>query len=224
MDMKISGSGKIPAGEYDDIKISGSGKLFGLVKCKSFKSSGSTHGENLECESLIKSSGTLKVDGFIKTNDIKSSGTLKCKGDIKGNTLISYGSLEVEGSIEAEKIKVNGSIYCFGLLNAEDVEIKFDHRGIIDRVGGNNISIKLSNAKRIFRKLPLISPISKKVFGDFKVNNYIEGDEITIEGVNCPRVTGRVIIIEKDCEIDLVQYSENVIVSQKAKVNKLEKL
>ena len=33
MDMKISGSGSIPAGEYDVIKISGSGNIGGKVKC-----------------------------------------------------------------------------------------------------------------------------------------------------------------------------------------------
>ena len=70
----------------------------------------------------------------------------------------------------------------------------------------------------------MVSLISKKVFGDMKVKNYIEGDKITLEAVKCPRVTGWIVVIEKGCEIDLVQYSENVKISKKAKVNKLEKI
>ena len=44
MDMKISGSGVIGAGEYEDIRISGSGRLQGLVRCKSFAASGAAFG------------------------------------------------------------------------------------------------------------------------------------------------------------------------------------
>ena len=41
MDMNISGSGKIPAGEYDQIKVSGSAEMQGTVRCTRLHVSGS---------------------------------------------------------------------------------------------------------------------------------------------------------------------------------------
>ena len=40
-DMKISGSGSISSGVYNDIKISGSGGILGDVDCNDIKISGS---------------------------------------------------------------------------------------------------------------------------------------------------------------------------------------
>ena len=37
MDFKISGSGQIGAGDYDDVKISGSGKACGFIRCHDFQ-------------------------------------------------------------------------------------------------------------------------------------------------------------------------------------------
>ena len=49
IDMRISGSGNIPSGEYNKVSVSGSGHLIGKVRCVSFFSSGSSKGEDIEC-------------------------------------------------------------------------------------------------------------------------------------------------------------------------------
>ena len=57
-----------------------------------------------------------------------------------------------------------------------------------------------------------------------RVKTSIEGDEIALEGVIAPRVSGRVVAIGAGCEIDLVQYSEQVEISPEATVGKTEQI
>ena len=56
------------------------------------------------------------------------------------------------------------------------------------------------------------------------MKNSVEGDDIALEGVTAPRVSGRVVAIGEGCEIDLVQYSEQVEISPEAKVGRTEKI
>ena len=52
----------------------------------------------------------------------------------------------------------------------------------------------------------------------------IEADTVALENVRAPRVSGRVVAIGEDCEIELVQYSEQIEISPRAKVGRTEKL
>ena len=57
-----------------------------------------------------------------------------------------------------------------------------------------------------------------------KVSESIEGDEIIIEHTNAKTVTGRNVKIGEKCEIGLVQYSESIEISPKAKIGRCEKI
>ena len=52
MDMKLSGSGVITAGDYEKVRICGSGKMDGLVRCDSLHISGSVNGCELQCREM----------------------------------------------------------------------------------------------------------------------------------------------------------------------------
>ena len=73
-------------------------------------------------------------------------------------------------------------------------------------------------------KLPLFSALARRASAGVSVVTSIEGDEIALEGVSCPRVTGRIVAIERGCNIELVQYSETVEISPDAKVGRTEKI
>lgn len=241
MDMRISGSGKVPSGEYNHVSISGSGSLVGAVRCVSFSSSGASHGESIECSDTFKISGASSFSGTVKANYVGASGSfscgdlvadeklsvsgsVKCKGDVKGNLLSVSGSLKVDGDVEGEKVRVSGVLNCGGLLNAEDIEIEFERDMKIGSIGGSKIVIYPRNQRKVFARLPLFSSLAKHAGGSVSVASSIEGDEIALEGVECPRVTGRVVAIERGCSIDLVQYSETVEISPDAKVGRTEKI
>ena len=71
--------------------------------------------------------------------------------------------------------------------------------------------------------MPLFSAL-KGGSGMIFVENSIEGDNVALENVKVPRVSGRVVAIGEDCEIELVQYSDQVEISPKAKVGRTEKI
>ena len=242
MDMIISGSGQIASGEYDNIKISGSGKLNGLIRCKSLHCSGSAKGDaEIECENDLQTSGSGKFDRHVKAGsvsvsggfgcggnltvqkELKISGGAKCGGSAKAGSISVSGGLSIKGDAEAETVKVFGILNCGGLLNAESIEIRFKEGMEIGSIGGSRINIYPEALVKRKVKLPLFSSLVKGAAA-VRVNNSIEGDIIALEGVVTPRVSGRIVAISDGCEIDLVQYSEQIEVSPNAKVGKTEKI
>ena len=242
MNMHISGSGNIPAGEYEKVSVSGSARLHGLVRCNSFATSGSSAGESIECSENFKISGSSAFSGnvsagyigisgsfscggeLISSGKIICSGSAKCEKSIKCDELSVSGSIKIGEDVEAEKIKIDGIINCSGLLNAEDVEIKFDKGMDIGSIGGSKIIIIKEPKRKFGERLPLLSSLVKKINGNVHVEGSIEGDEIALESVTCPRVTGRVVAVGAGCDIDLVQYSDQIEISPDARVGKTEKI
>ena len=242
MNMNIAGCGNIPAGEYEKISVSGSGKLHGSIRCSSFSSSGSSKGERIECSDSFKVAGSshftdnvkakkvslagsFKCDGSITADEkISCAGSVKCLKNIKCDLLSVGGTLVVGGDIEAETVKADGTLNCEGLLNAENIEIKFHNELNIGSIGGSKIVIMKNESKKAITKLPLFSSIVKSTVGQACITSSIEGDEIALEHISCPRVTGRVVAIGEGCNIDLIQYSEDIEISPDATVLKYEKI
>jgi len=155
-------------------------------------------------------------------DEIKVSGGFKCKGNVKCTSLRVSGGINVGGGIEAEDVFISGSIKCDGLLNAEKIEIRFDRSaGKVGSIGGSDIKIYCEGKKGV-KRLPLLS---KLVGGNgFTVTESIEGETIALEDVSAPLVVGKIVAIGAGCEIDLVQYSEEIELHPEAKVAKYEKI
>lgn len=241
MNVNISGCGQIASGEYESISISGSGKLNGLVRCNSFSTAGSSRGGELDCKGAVRVSGSssftktirggsLSVTGALDNGgdlviqgEIKCSGSLECGGSIHCGSLKVSGEAEADGGVEAESVTVSGTLDCEGLLNAETVVITGTGMKI-GSVGGSNIAIHRGNTMSKLSKIPILSSVIKTVSGMVEVPGGIEGDTIVLENVKTPSVSGRIVTIGEDCDIDLVQYSEEITVSPKAKVGRTEQV
>ena len=170
-------------------------------------------------------SGSFSCGGELVSNGkIICSGGAKCEKSIKCDELAVSGSIKIGEDVEAEKIKIDGIINCSGLLNAEDIEIKFDKGMDIGSIGGSKIIIIKEPKRKFGERLPLLSSLVKKINGNVHVEGSIEGDEIALEAVTCPRVTGRVVAVGAGCDIDLVQYSDQIEISPDANVGKTEKI
>ena len=247
--MNISGSGHIPAGEYNEnISISGSGKINGNLRCLSISCSGSTKAEgsvfcngDFKCSGSahlkkelhaknITASGSLRVeDNIFAENIVRVSGGMVCKGELKSVSVCCAGSIEVSGDMEAEEFKSAGKLICGGLLNAEKINISLDGAGgRVGSIGGSEIRIywdpKNPRSKKLGR-MPLFSRlVNEDAQGCFIVEEQIEGDMVAIECVKVPKVVGRVVAIGTDCEIDLVQYTEEIEIHPDAKIGKCEKI
>ncbi len=209
MEMKISGSGKIPAGEYSNIQISGAGELFGTVRCDSFASSGSAKGEDIICSGELKVSGSGSFRGDISAKKVAVSGSMACNEITAGDTVWVSGSLRTK-SVTAKSVTVNGAVSCEEHLRAEDVSITYGGRMSIGSIAGGKIHMRKSG--------------TCLMVGNVTVTTSIEGDEVGLERITCPQVTGRAVSIGKGCQIDLVQYSETLEISKRAKVKRTEKI
>lgn len=243
MDMNIAGSGQIAPGEYDTIRVSGSGQLGDAVRCENLYTSGAVSGKTVICNNELHTAGSCRFSGTVTAGSVAFSGGSHVDGDlvatekiviaggncvggdIRCKQLQIAGKSEVGGDVEAETAKIRGIIYCAGLINAEEVEIEYEETSEVGSIGGSKILIYKrhgSEKKKKFR-LPLFSRLVKKVAdGVVQVKTSVEGDEIALEGVKTPRVSGRVVAIGAGCEIDLVQYSEQVEISPEATVGKME--
>ena len=244
--MNISGSGSVAAGEYNErISISGSGKINGNVRCIGVSCSGSMRSVgNLECSENVGVSGSahfeksiaadnVSVSGSVRVDEdinakgsVKISGSAKIGGSVKCSLLSCSGSVDIGGEGEAEEIRISGRINCAGLLNAEKIAIRLDGFNVtskIGSIGGGEIMIRNDRTGERISRLPLF----KKLVGNggaVCVDELIEGDVVAIESVKSPKVVGRVVAIGADCEIDLVQYSEEIEIDPNARVAKYEKM
>lgn len=225
MDMRIAGTGKIPEGEYNKIKLSGSTRLFGLVKCASFSSAGTSRGESIECNGELRVSGKSAFFGNAKAKIIRVSGSFSCGGEteaeeisiygkakcvksVKCKSIKVFGSLSTEGDIHAESVKAAGAVNC-GSINSEIIEIQTDKSMNIGKMSGRKITVGRKRISILLKRRLTASSI--------------EGDEIFLEYVTCPFVKGRSVKIGKGCKIGLVQYSEEFSASPKAKIENTEK-
>ena len=245
--MHISGSGHIPAGEYNDkISISGSGRLDGNIRCTSLSVSGSAHcAGDLACTENIVVSGSGHFDGNITSKSmtvsgsthiggdltikeiVRVSGSVKVDGEIKSGAVHSAGVLKVEKGIEAEEFRAAGAIDCGGLLNAETVDISMDGRAHsrVGSIGGGEIRIHRREKNRTEkRRLPLFSRLVNGGGSDLTVSELVEGDVVALECVKAPTVVGRVVAIGADCEIGLVQYTEECEIHPDARVERYEQI
>ncbi len=245
MDLNISGSGQVTPGEYGTIRVSGSAHLGDAVRCKSLHVAGSANGYNVVCENDIRISGSCGFSGNVSAGSlgvsggsafggdieveerVTISGGMSCDGNVKCKQLQVSGNTKISGDVEAELAKIRGALDCEGLLNAEEVDIEFEKSMEVGSIGGSKIVIykRHGEEKKKKARLTLFSSLIKKTtVGTVYVNSAIEGDEIALEGVVCPRVSGRVVAIGADCEIELVQYSEQVEISPEAKVGRTERI
>lgn len=242
MDMRISGSGTVSAGEYDDIRISGSGRTEGLVRCNSFHASGSFSGDELECIEEIHISGSGKLEGNLSAEScvisgaftcsgnitIKDSaaiaGAIKCEKNIKCGELRIAGAAKIKGDIEAEKAVITGGVKCGGLINAEELIIKLNSRGDIhaNSIGGSKIFVDtntIAHHPGIFEKI-----FGWNEGGKLIIEESIEGDEIILDNTEAKTVIGKNVNIGAGCKIGVLQYSGEAVISPYAKVSSVEKI
>lgn len=218
MDYKFSGAGTIPGGEYENISVSGSSRLSGDVRCHSFRASGALGGKcNIVCSGEFHSSGSTSLDGSITAGSLAANGAFK-SGSISAGKLKINGSCRVDGDIEADSVALCGGVSCSGLVNADTVEIQLRGSSRIESMGGGEIlvSTNAENSKKSF--------FSRRCGYMLEVEESIEADNIRLENVVCPVVTGRCVIIGDGCSIKQVQYSDSVEISPNAKVGSCTRL
>lgn len=244
MDMKISGSGRIAAGEYEDISVNGAARLGTPIRCRSFHCAGSAHSiGRLNAQQEIRIAGSAQFDGNTSAQDIRISGSasiygnctstgemrvsgsLRCSGSVKGNIIHILGAVHTD-RIEGEDVLINGKLTCPDLLNARNIVLKMNGAtSKVGSIGGSSITIYPERYHKIVAHLPLLPKLLRGWgYGDLTVKEVIEGDEIKLEMVTAKSVIGRSVTIGAGCHIEYVRYTDSLEISPDAKVEHIEQI
>ncbi|WP_244834424.1 cell shape determination protein CcmA [Clostridium sp. BJN0001] len=228
IDMKISGSGKIGGGKYNEIKISGSAKIEGDIECSSYRCSGSSSASsNIKAET-IKISGSTKIMKSLNTNELSISGSSHILGDVNAKKVKISGSYNVGGNLHTEDIKTSGMLSVGGdceaenfnaqggfniggLLNAGNIDVEIYGNCKAKDIGGENIKVKLGRS-HLFARMLNIFMTNRKLEADT-----IEGDDVFLENTTARIVRGNNVIIGDNCNIDTVEYRNEININSNYK-------
>ncbi|MFG6146915.1 polymer-forming cytoskeletal protein [Halobacillus sp. B23F22_1] len=234
-DLILSGNSESGGGSFIKVAINGHGAIHGNVECKEFKCNGSgkikgnitcehavingstkVHGDFSSDEIKIHGNGTIDGNAFFRKMEIK--GNTQWKQSIKGNDLLLEGMMNVDEDCEVEKAELKGAFTIDGLLNADHVEITLHGKSSVKEIGGEVITVK-RNRHPVLHLDKLIKTLSKKLHATI-----IEGDVVKLEYTKARVVRGNTVEIGPGCEIEFIEYRSELNVSEKAVVDKSEKL
>ncbi len=195
--IRISGSGVVTGGEYDEIRTSGSAKIKGATKCK-----------------FLRATGSLSCDDDVDSKELRVSGSAKFDKNLKLEEGKSSGAIRIEGNLDAAKFEASGSIVVGGDVNVDEFSTKITN-GSFENIYGDKIYI---NSDGTFA-----SNFFHDVVKNIKVEN-IEATHICIKDVKADRVSGDTVCIEEGCKVNLVEYRKTLDISSKAKIGLIIKL
>ena len=225
---KISGSGTIIGGVYDRISISGSGVMDGEVSANSITISGSgtaigsVHAEELKVSGSAKFeqnlsgghhrvSGSMKVAGLMTTDEVHVSGSLSCNG-LKTNRLEVSGSLNSKSDLEAEEFRGKGGFRVEGLLNANRLDFTFSGGCYAKEIGGDYIRVIQWHGFGFHHLFTwLIDLLGFRKYSQLRAD-LIEGTVVELDHADVEVVRGTRVVIGPNCRIDLLEYTESLIV------------
>lgn len=238
--MKIIGDNSASGGRYNDAKIIGNGIIKGDIDCITFKSVGDSRVEGNLKTGGMKITGSVRVGGKTTAGEVRVTGDLNMdsdfhaghchvkggistRGGIKADDLSLMGYVTVKNNCEAERFKADGQIKIDGLLTADDIEIKAYGASRISEIGGDRIVIRRGSVASLGKMIKLLFVPSN--WGNAAVTvNTIEGDDVRLSNTRAKVVRGKNVIIENGCDIDLVEYKDNLRIHRGASVREEKKV
>jgi cytoskeletal protein CcmA (bactofilin family) len=197
-DINLEGIGKINGGEYKDIKISGVGTILNDITCEK---------ASLE--------GVCKVNGSINCNDIYIEGKFNSNSSIEANNKVHVnGYVKLGQSIQGREINIYGKVQVNGLLTGDEIKILFMGKNKVKEIGGEVITAL--EEKKSF--------INGTIIPNKLICDSIEGDIIVLQNTECSMVRGKNITIKSGCRIKRVEYSGEIYIDEKSKVENVVKL
>lgn len=192
-DMKITGVGNVPGGEYNAVAVAGVGKCTGDLWAQTISISGSFKGDGaVECQTL-KISGSFKCTGHLAAEKVSCSGAAGIQGDMMANVLTVSGALHVEGGkLEGAELSCSGTVTADGQVCVDKLKVS----GIIKakEIVGDDITIGV-DCTGILRQLFNLNAINSTA-------DLIEATTLNLCGVTAKVVNGSNITIGPGCIID----------------------
>jgi cytoskeletal protein CcmA (bactofilin family) len=233
-DLSINGSGSSGGGTFRKVDLNGFGKVNGNLECMEFESNGfGTVNGDLTAKT-VRMSGFGKINGSVTStelihidgkgfiekgatiNKMTINGLGTVGGPIKGNELEINGKVTINGDCEVDHFKADGAFKIKGLINADKIDIKAQGNCLANEIGGQDIHVRFHKSAFMNFLKPFIS---------LKLETgLIEGNTIELEGTHAKVVRGEHIVIGKNCEIDLIEYTGTLKNDKGSKIKETKKV
>ena len=233
-DLVINGIGASNGGQFHNVTLNGRGTINSDVECSLFDCNGSgvikgnvkaekmkingnaKFNASIDCK-ILTVDGSAKIDQNIHAENLRVSGHATVGGKVKGEEIKIHGILKVTGDCEAEIFKAQYRFTIGGLLNADQIDVTIYGECKAKEIGGQMINVKR-------HKGSLIGTLFKPFFHTQLETELMEGDKINIENTKAKIVRGNHIMIGENCEIGLVEYTDEILIDKKAIVGEIRKV
>jgi cytoskeletal protein CcmA (bactofilin family) len=232
-DLVINGFGASNGGQFQLVTLNGRGTVNNDIECVELdcNGSGTLNGNvlsekakvngharfrgNIDSQNL-KIDGSARIDKNLTAEKLKVSGKATVGGKVKCEEIKIQGTFTVGGDCEAEIFQAESQFTIGGLLNADEVNLKLFGACFAKEIGGQNITIKAKGS--------LVGNLLKSFFKPQLETELIEGDKIEIENTIAKIVRGNQVKIGPNCQIGLVEYTEECLIDKKAVVAENKKV
>ncbi|WML24141.1 polymer-forming cytoskeletal protein [Neobacillus sp. OS1-33] len=232
-DLVINGFGASNGGQFQLVTLNGRGTVNNAIECVELDCNGSgilngnvlsekakVNGHarfrgNIDSQNL-KIDGSARIDKNLTAEKLKVSGKATVGGKVKCEEIKIQGTFTVGGDCEAEIFQAESQFTIGGLLNADEVNLKLFGACFAKEIGGQTITIKAKGS--------LVGNLLKSFFKPQLETELIEGDKIEIENTIAKIVRGNQVKIGPNCQIGLVEYTEECSIDKKAVVAENKKV
>lgn len=198
-----NGTIKDLASDCELLKIRGSVALHQEVQLKKISTHGySSFHSHVEAD-VLNNSGSCVIKDDCKVKEIVNAGYLRMR---KGQTIkiISAGQLTIEQILQSEQF------YSTGIVQANEIQTKNFQ---LKLAGRSKIERLITNDAYIEKKGKTFSLLKKKL-----ICKYIKGSKLQLSYTDAEIVEGDVVIVNKNCNIQTLYYTESYKVSRKSTV------
>lgn len=180
-------------------------------------------------DSSLNTFGGSEYKGFIKSETFENLCAFNLNFDYEFKNIISTEPLFHDGIIECEKFYSFGQLDVDG-VNAETIYIQPNYESKMNQLMGSNIIISSSfptsiNFNGVPKSLDLDEYMKAAQVPVSKMHiESIEGDIIQLDHVIAQTVSGDSVVIGDSCEIECVEYKNNLKISPNSTVKNIIKL
>ena len=229
--LRVSGSCRIPAGQYDEVRGSGSIRIEGNVTANSFEASGSVRGQGSLETRRFRVSGSTVMQGPVELSEGRASGSVRIDGSVRvlsqlvlsgavaGERVRGSGGLFIGQEVALEEMSWSGSVQCSGLISAEAIELTLQGASEVGELAGAKIRVMLGKVGNWTRWVPFTGSQAARL-----MVSEVSGDDILLEGTHAKTVRGDRVVIGAQCRIDRVEYRDSLEVHPDALVGESVKL
>lgn len=232
-DIVINGSGETNGGRFRKVVIRGDGSIHGKIECAAFINRGTSTAYHAVQAGKIKITGQSLFRGDVSAERMgvvgqttferavtvgrmNVTGEADIRGHLKGEAVKIRGKVLVAGDVEAESFTAIGGLSVAGMLNAGTVDIglrRYVGTSEAKEVGCENLRVRA-------KKWLFVPDVAKPAL----TVELIEADVIDIEATRAKVVRGNRVRIGAGCDIDLVEYKQELEIHPRAAVKEKRKI